>query len=270
MRSIGLHIRFDTHFESVIEKAQAFDIDIVQAFFINQQGRYVHLSQPLIEYYRLIRNSFKTLYAHSSYCINLADATIKEHPYLKKEIQRMHALGFSHLIVHPGARVGTATKEQALDTVVRRINTLLACEPDISLILENSGHARRALGGDIADLYYIRSRLDRAERVTYCIDTAHAHVYGYDIVTNTAAWIDQIELLLGDAVSLLHLNDTKEAVGSQNDRHCFLGEGILGAHILRQCANHSFFRSIPIILELPPISPDKEQEALHLVRTWVS
>ncbi len=269
MRSLGLHIRFDAHFESVIEKAMAYNTDVLQTFFINQKGYYIPLTPELIAHYQRLHDSFKTLYAHSSYYINLADHRIDEHPYLKKEIKRAQYLGFTHLIMHPGAIAELASKEQALDTIVRRINKLLERQKDVSLVLENSGHAKKALGGDINDLYYIRSRLDQPERVSYCIDTAHAYVYGYNIKDELDLWLGQVNQLLGDAVTLLHLNDTNEPLGSNNDKHAFIGKGRLGVDILQRCAQHPFFQGTPIILELPQSTELQEREALAMVRGWI-
>lgn len=270
MRSIGLHIRFSTHFESVIDKALRFQSDIFQCFFINQNNSYIPLTPELISYYAQLRDRFTSLYAHSSYYINIADHRVEEHPYLKKELKRARHLGFTHLIVHPGAITGMASREQALETVVRRINTLMKHEKDIILILENSGHSKKALGGDVHDLFYIRSRLDMPEKVKFCIDTAHAHVYGYDLRNTFEEWMQLLNELIGDSLALLHLNDTKEPLGSNNDRHCMIGQGQLGFEVLRKCVSHPFFEKIPIILELPVIAEKEEMEALTMVRSWAN
>ena len=118
----------------------------------------------------------------------------------------------------------------------------------MSIVLENSAHSKKALGGDIADLYYIRSRLDQPERVSFCLDTAHAYVYGYSIHQDLDLWLNQVDTLLSGAISLLHLNDTTEPLGSHNDRHAFIGQGLLGAELLKRCALHPVLSAVPIIL----------------------
>lgn len=268
MRSVGLHIRCIDNFQSVIDKAIYLGTDIFQCFFLDQNSRYIPLNPELIAYYEARRDRFKSLYAHSSYLINIADPAIDEHPYLHKELKRARYLGFTHLILHPGAITGLASKEEALETVVRRINGILKREREIIIVLENSGHSRKALGGDLQDLFYIRSRLDNPERVQFCIDTAHAHVFGYDLHNDFDAWMQILENLFGDSVTLLHLNDTREPLGSNNDRHCMIGQGKLGLDVLKRCATHPFFAKVPLILELPVASEKEEQEALTIVKSW--
>jgi len=200
--------------------------------------------------------------------VNLADHRISYHPYLHKELTRAKVLGFSHLVLHPGATGTGATKEEALETVIRRINTLMKQENDIMLLLENSAHAKRNLGGDLHDLYYIRSRLDKPEKVGFCLDTAHAHVFGYDLIDDFQSWIEQVERLLG-SIELLHLNDTKELPGSCQDRHALLGNGLLGDTCLKRHVDHPFFKDIPIVLELPIVSEKEELEVLDRVKSWL-
>lgn len=268
-RSLGLHLRFYDRFESVIDKALLYKTDIFQCFFVNHQYIYTPLTQGLITHYAKLRSSCKFLIAHSSYRINLADPQIEKHPFLKKELVRAQRLCFTHLVLHPGARTGGLTKEQALDVVVRRMNALLAHQKDINFILENSGHSKKALGGDLHDLYYIRLRLDHPEKVSFCIDTAHAHVFGYTLKQNLDAWIQEVHTLFGDSLTLIHLNDTKELCGSGIDRHAMLGEGEL-SQVLKNCVQHPLLQSVPLILELPAgIGEQDEYRALELVRTWM-
>lgn len=268
-RSLGLHLRFYDRFESVIDKALLYKTDIFQCFFVNHQHVYFPITQDLIAHYTKLRSRYKFLYAHSSYRINLADPQIEKHPFLKKELIRAQRLNFTHLILHPGAITGGLTKEQALDVVVRRMNTLLAHQKDIHFILENSGHSKKSLGGDLYDLFYIRSRLDHPEKVSFCIDTAHAHVFGYTLKQNLDAWIQEVHTLFGDSLALIHLNDTKETCGSGIDRHAMLAEGELG-QALKNCVQHPLLQAVPLILELPAVGEQDEYKALELVRTWMN
>ena len=270
MRSVGLHFRFSDSFEQILTKALEYQSDIIQSFFINAGGRYIAITPDLVSYFHARRDSFKALYAHSSYLINIADHTITYHPYLKKEITRSQRLGFSHLIFHPGAVTADATRERALDTVVRRINSIVREEPNITIVLENSGHGKKALGGDLQELYYIRERLDKPERVGFCLDTAHAHVFGYDLITGLNLWIELAHNLFGESIALIHLNDTAELQGSQIDRHCMIGRGQLGETVLKNLVQHPLMKAVPIILEPPVLSDEEERHCLELVKSWVT
>lgn len=269
MRSVGLHVRFSDSFESIITKALNYNTDILQSFFVNTDGHYISLTPELVAHYRSLRDSFNALYAHSSYLINIADHQITYHPCLKKEILRIQRLGFSHLIFHPGAVTGGVSREIALDTVIKRINMLVQKELDFMVVLENSGHGKRALGGDLQELYYIRERLDKPERVGFCLDTAHAHVFGYDLIAGLDEWIELAYRLFDQSIVLIHLNDTAELTGSQIDRHCAIGKGQLGEAVLKSVVQHPLLQQVPIILEPPVLSDEEELQCLKLVKNWI-
>lgn len=269
MRSVGLHIRYERDFKSVIDQALFLNTDIFQSFFVNAKGTYISPTADLVNHYRTLRDRFKALYVHSSYLINIADPILEKHPLLIKELNRARQLNFSHIIIHPGAQTKAITRQQAIDTVVHRLNALTQEYTDISFILENCAHGKRALGGQIEDLAAIRERLNYPEKVNFCIDTAHAHVFGYTIAQDPDTWIRNTFEVLGEALILVHLNDTKELAGSHNDKHCFIGEGLLGEGVLKKCVQHPLLQNIPLILELPPIDEQKQKKALLLVQSWM-
>ena len=117
MRNIGLHIRYGGDYRAMLDKALASHARIFQSFFSTAEGRYPALTPETIAAFQAA--SFQARYVHSSFLINLADYRLQEHPCLKKELYRAQALGFSHIIAHPGARVENQTREQALETIVR-------------------------------------------------------------------------------------------------------------------------------------------------------
>jgi deoxyribonuclease IV len=267
---VGLHIRFTESFHEVFEKAQLLSLPFFQSFFVYpNSNKPIDVSPEALAYYREMRGSFSTLYAHSSYAINLAQEDY--HPLLKKELYLAQKLEFSSLIFHLGAVPDQLNREQAIEAVIRRLNVMTRDESSLSFILENSAHLRRSLGGDIHELASIRSRLDRPEKVFFCIDTAHAYVFGYRIKEEFDQWINLVlDTLTPDALTLIHLNDTQEACGSGHDRHCMLGRGALGTELLKKIVQHPQLSHLNFILELPSMSDQEELQALNEVRSWIN
>lgn len=252
----------------MLDKALACGAPLFQSFLSLSEGQYPRLTPDTIAAFQAA--FFYAQYVHSSFLINLADYRLQEHPCLKKELYRAQALGFSHIIAHPGARVENQTREQALETIVRRLNTLVAREKHIQFVLENSAHGKKSLGGDLKDLEYIQERLDYPEKVGFCLDTAHAYVFGYDIKEDLDLWLQEVcKRLSRESIVLIHLNDTQELCGSGFDRHCMIGEGQLGVEVLKACVSHPLFQEIPLILELPSVSEEEERQALALVHSWI-
>ncbi len=117
----------------------------------------------------------------------------------------------------------------------------------------------------------MRSKLDQPEKVGFCIDTAHAYAFGYNVADEQEqdAFIDLIGKTIGfDALSLIHLNDTKELLSSKRDRHDIIGQGMIGAHHLKRFMHHPKLVSVPVLLELPSLPEEEQKAILHTVNSW--
>ncbi|HEX6128547.1 MAG TPA: TIM barrel protein [Candidatus Limnocylindria bacterium] len=89
------------------------------------------------------------------------------------------------------------------------------------------------IGSKIEELAEILERTDPslADRLAFCLDTAHLWGAGYDISTpeGGTAVLDRFEALIGmDRLRLVHLNDSRAEQGSRNDRHEHVGAGRIG------------------------------------------
>lgn len=180
----------------------------------------------------------------------------------------MRKLGFNHIILHPGS---TAIRNAGIDAIVQVLNTLTSSTQGIKFVLENVAFAAPSIGGSLEDLQAIYSKLDNPERVGFCIDTAHAYAYGYDLATKDArnSFIDLLGNTIGyNNIALIHINDTQSTLGSRHDMHCHLGGGTLGIEALREFALDERLTRIPLILELPTLTEEEEKEDLAIVRSW--
>jgi deoxyribonuclease IV len=271
-RGVGLQLSLGSSITALAEKALRLELPFFQCFFRNHET-----STPFVlervdrdHFVRLRHEHFGSLYVHGSYPINLANETC-DHPCLERELYLAEQLHFTHLIVHPGSYARGTTKEDGLANVARVLNKLFLRPLPVTVVLENVAHGNRAIGGDLQDFKEIVERLDKPELIKFCIDTAHAHSFGYDLTSASARdlFCDEIQQTLGfERLALLHLNDTVHKKGARVDHHCILGEGNLGVSTLKALCEEMRLSGAPIILEMPTTPEEKERATVKQVVAW--
>ena len=175
------------------------------------------------------------------------------------------------MILHPGSATGARSKQDGIDKLARSLNQVMKYEREIKIVLENTTHAKLSVGSDITDFQLLYEKLEYPERISFCIDTAHAYSYGYDLQESGKRneFINLLETILGiNNISLIHLNDTDQPCGSRIDKHALIGEGTIGEDALKKFALDPRLAHIPLILE-PPVLPEEQEDAmLQKIRTW--
>ncbi len=271
MRHIGLHIRITDSILEATEYAQQLQMPIFQCFLVNQTDRApLHINTMIAQQFRKQAIN-RRLYVHGSYWINLACLKKNGLIVLKKEIEQTKQLGSQHIILHPGSAIDASCHEDGIEALAQVLNTIMADEKDITFVLENTAHARKSVGSDLADFYELKQKLDYPERLRFCIDTAHAHAYGYDLAQTKKhdEFIDLIDQTIGiHTVELIHLNDAAHCLSSRIDKHAPIGDGTIGIQALKSFVLNPRLYSIPLILELPILPTAQDNAMLQLVRSW--
>lgn len=272
MRQIGLHLRLTDTLHALAQKAIDLRMSVFQCFLLHQQTqKLIAPTAAHIRSFALLAEQFEQLFVHASYWTNLASIKNISMRAIEREMALSKRLGFTHMVVHPGTAKGAQSKQEGIDALVRRLNRLMKDEEDIQLVLENTAHGKMAIGSDIADFHAILQKLDRPDRVSFCIDTVHAHVYGYPLETadEQEQFFDQLDRMIGvERIALLHLNNTHQECGSLLDRHAMLDQGVLSLDALRRFSMHPHMANVPIIMELPHAPKALQQEQMHIVRSW--
>jgi len=174
---------------------------------------------------------------HASYLINLAGSAepfaSQSREGLLFEMQRAPAFGARYVNTHIGSHRGGG-HEAGIRRITDNVNAVLAeSSPGVVLVLENSSGGGDNLGSRIEDLARILEGVESSQdaRLAFCLDTAHLWGAGHDISTPDGATelLDRFDALIGvDRLALVHLNDSRSALGSRNDRHEHLGAGKIG------------------------------------------
>jgi deoxyribonuclease-4 len=211
--------------------------------------------------------------SHASYLINLASPKDplwgkSQHAH-KDELQRAHAYGIPHVVLHPGAHTGSG-EEAGIERIANGLNRIHAAAPecaDTMTLLELTAGQGTTLGYSFEQLAEIIDKVAEKERVGVCVDTCHALAAGYDFRTaeGYAAMMDTLQRTIGVArVKCWHFNDSKFGCGSRKDRHTHIGEGEIGVEGFRFILNDPHWDGVPMLLETPKEEDSDGNDARNL------
>lgn len=234
-----------------------------------QQWREPAVSAEEIAAFReaLVANGIHAVVSHESYLNNLASPDpalrAKSARAFTRELERCRAFGIPWVVTHPGNYMDE--RAAGLARNARGYAECLAAVPgDVGLLIEGTAGAGTALGSTFGELRALRDEIPPAlrERVAFCLDTAHLHAAGYDVVAGIEAVWEQFDREVGlPLLKCLHLNDSKGAAGSRLDRHEWIGEGTVGPGPFRHIMQDPRFARVIKIIETPkgddPIHHDR-------------
>jgi deoxyribonuclease-4 len=124
------------------------------------------------------------------------------------------------------------------------------------VLIENTAGAGRTMGRSAEEIARMLARVPRElrHRTGYGLDTCHLYSSGHDIATSPAtqaAVLDAFEAAIGERPAFFHLNDSQHPLGSNKDRHAWIGSGTIGAEPFRWLLADARTEGIPLLLETP-------------------
>lgn len=202
---------------------------------------------------------------HAPYIVNLGQKDDEKFDFairfLTNELQMVQNLGLKYMILHPGAHVGNGSS-YAIERIAKGINEILkrTSGNHTMIVIETMAGKGTECGKTFEELASIIVEIEDKSRIGVCLDTCHIFDGGYDIVSNYEEVIQQFDKIIGlDKIKVIHLNDSKNPLGSHKDRHENIGFGNIGFDTLLTILKDNRFVNIPKILETPYISISKEQ-----------
>lgn len=259
---IGSHVslKADAYFLGSVQEALSYDANALMIYTGAPQNT------KRIEVERLNIDAGKELLAqnhiglenvivHAPYIINLCSAkplTRKlARDFLTEEIQRTQAIGAKYIVLHPGSRLDQDL-QTGLDEVVDGLNSVLDnIDTDVVICLETMAGKGSEVNVDLDQMAYIMHHIHKQANIGICLDTCHINDEGYAIA-DFDDYLDSLNTKIGiDKVKVIHLNDSKNPLGSHKDRHENLGYGYIGFETLLKVAYHPMLNNIPKILETP-------------------
>jgi deoxyribonuclease-4 len=212
---------------------------------------------------------------HDSYLINMAspdDALWqKSVEAFELELLRADKLGIPYVVAHPGSYT-VSSEQEGLDRIVAALDLVHKQTAGINshALLENTAGQGTNLGWRFEHLQYIIAKVAQPQRVGVCIDTCHTFAAGYPLATRDEyeSTIAELDRVVGLArVKAIHLNDSKQGLGSRVDRHEHIGRGQLGLEPFRMLLNDPRFASVPMYLETAKEQEDGEEMDVVNLRT---
>ena len=272
MRKAGVHIRISHSLSEAVAHAKELNVPIFQIFLIDQIARKpLTIDSEIQSLFDQLKKEHITPYVHGSYFMNLVKLSAGARKTLLREIAQAESLGAPYIVLHPGSATGGLTHAKGISNLAKLLNELTAEKSNITLLIENTAHGGNSIGSDLNDFKKLRKLLNHPDRIAFCIDTAHAHAYGYDLRTHEGRehFIQLLDETIGiKNIALIHLNDSYYDAGSRIDKHTEIGKGTIGNDALQAFALHPKLAHIPLILELPALSTEQEHQAIKKVIQW--
>ena len=209
---------------------------------------------------------------HAPYIINLATGDLVKREFscnfLKEEIKRVETLGFSYLVLHPGSHVGAGT-DKGIQNIADSLNKIIDKDTKVVILLETMAGKGTEVGKNFEELESIISKIKQRENIGVCLDTCHINDAGYDLNYFDKV-LDSFDKIIGlDKLKCIHVNDSKNIMGSHKDRHENIGYGHIGFDNLINIIYNKRLDNIPKILETPYIDktyPPYKYE-IEMIRT---
>ena len=196
---------------------------------------------------------YSKVVVHAPYIVNLAnDDEIKFNfavQFLKDELKRCSQLGIKNVVLHPGSHVGIGI-DAGISNIARGLNMILG-EVDVRILLETMAGKGSEVGSKLEEIKRIIDLVDDKEHIGVCIDTCHLSDAGYDL-RDFDKFLDKFDEVIGiDKIGCVHVNDSKNDLGSHKDRHENIGFGKIGFDTLMGVIYNKRLENIPKILETP-------------------
>ncbi len=198
----------------------------------------------------------KNVIVHAPYIINLAtDDLVKREfscNFLKEEIKRVETLGFNYLVLHPGSHVGAGI-DTGIQNIADSLNKIIDKDTKVVILLETMAGKGTEVGRSFEEIESIISKVNQKESIGVCLDTCHINDAGYDL-NDFDKVLDLFDKVIGlDKLKCIHVNDSKNMIGSHKDRHENIGYGHIGFDNLINIIYNKRVDNIPKILETPYI-----------------
>ena len=260
---IGIHTSIAGDVVSALEMAHGLGANTLQIFSSSPRmwdRSAVRISEADAARFRARRRELALgpLVIHSNYLINLASPNrvlrARSVQAFHQEIVRATALGADYLVLHPGSSMGGSAESAIAAIALGLKQAARGSKPgDLQILLENTAGHGSSIGSKFQEL---RAIVDACPELNLgvCVDTAHLFAMGWDIRTakGLEAALGEIDRTVGlDRVLVVHVNDSKMALGTRVDRHEHIGKGKIGLDAFRMILKHPLLAACAFILETP-------------------
>lgn len=259
MFTIGCHLSVSKGYLHMAKEATSIGANTFQFFPRNPRGG---ASKPLVpEDVEALsawmkEHRFGKILCHGAYTMN--GASLKEevrnfaHQAIREDLVKVSQLPDCLYNFHPGTHLKQGA-EKAIPLIADMVNFAMDYEDlNTTVLLETMAGKGTEVGRSFEELADIIERVERKDRIGVCLDTCHIYDGGYDIVNDLDGVLESFDKVIGlERLKAIHLNDDKNPMGSQKDRHEKIGKGTIGLEAFERIINHPALRDLPFYLETP-------------------
>ena len=275
MLHIGCHLSCSNGYLAMGEQAVSLGADTFQFFTRNPRGGAVKPfdaqdAQALVDF--LAEHRFAPVLAHAPYTLNACAADEKIRSFavrtMREDLERLAHIPGAMLNFHPGSHVKQGA-EVGIALIAKMLDEVYTPELPTAVLLETMAGKGSEVGRSFGELRAIMDAAKVGDRLGVCLDTCHVYDAGYDIVGDLDGVLEEFDREIGlDRLRAIHINDSKNPMGSHKDRHERIGEGSIGLDAMTRIINHPALRHLPFYLETPNELPGYAQEIALLRRRY--
>ena len=275
MLHIGCHLSCSNGYLAMGEQAVSLGADTFQFFTRNPRGGAVKPfdaqdAQALVGF--LAEHRFAPVLAHAPYTLNACAADEKIRSFavrtMREDLERLAHIPGAMLNFHPGSHVKQGA-ETGISLIAQMLDEVYTPELPTTVLLETMAGKGSEVGRSFGELRAIMDAAKVGDRLGVCLDTCHVYDAGYDIVGDLDGVLEEFDREIGlDRLRAIHINDSKNPMGSHKDRHEHIGEGSIGLDAMTRIINHPALRHLPFYLETPNELPGYAQEIALLRRRY--
>lgn len=258
MLRIGCHLSASKGLLSMGRTAKKIGANTFQFFTRNPRGGKAKKLDPEdIQNYLLFskENGIGPILAHAPYTLNVCSAQEKTREFalsvLADDLARMEYIPGNYYNFHPGSHCGQGT-EKGIRLLCTALNTVLRPTQSTTVLLETMAGKGTEIGRSFEELRRILDGVACPQKLGVCLDTCHVFDAGYNIRDDLDSVLEKFDRIVGmENLKAVHLNDSKNDLGSRKDRHEKIGSGHIGFEAFAHIVTHPLLRDLPFILETP-------------------
>lgn len=255
---IGAHLSSSKGYTAMLRQAQEIGANTFQFFTRNPRGgKAKDIDCSDIEEFLKLKESenFPVILAHAPYTLNCCSDKEEVRQFavntFADDLKRMEYTPGQLYNFHPGSHVGQGAKK-GIELIAGALNSVLYSEMTTTVLLETMAGKGTEIGRNFQELKEIIDKTELSDKLGICLDTCHVFDGGYDIVNDLDGVLEEFDKTIGlSRLKAVHLNDSKNPMGSHKDRHEKIGQGNIGADAMARIINHPALKDLPFYLETP-------------------
>lgn len=255
---IGAHLSASKGYTHMLEEAVSIGANTFQFFTRNPRGgkaKAIDENDVRLFLEKSGELGFGVILAHAPYTLNCCSANSDTRRFAVEtfadDLKRMEYTPGMMYNFHPGSHTGQGAP-RGIELIAEALNEVMFPGMTTTVLLETMAGKGSEIGRSFEELKSIIDRVELKDKIGVCLDTCHVFDGGYDIVGDLDGVLAEFDRIIGiSRLKALHLNDSKNTLGSHKDRHEKIGKGNIGVAAFENIVNNKYLAKLPMFLETP-------------------